>query len=283
MDSDDECTWIEKQEDAGPGGEALYLLRTGTRKELLSAIKKESAIYNHHKWKEQWQNHQITLDDETFDGDTAISAHVDFSAIYQMKQAVTEKCGHGPSCNQLVGVVLHSPGPQPEGGGKRPVTCDYWRAWSQVKGNAAFHQTWIREIIDHYKFGPRQGTGSGGESGGGVGGRTGPPAVPNLDVVKIKSDGQRSQFLGRKNLGLAAELPHPNVKVDRVDCMCLEDGNKVRMCGIHRCANSLLTVSHERLTLAINRDVGTTWSLGLVWRTNMIFERCTIGTSSTIL
>ena len=74
MDSDDECTWIEKQEDAGPGGEALYLLRTGTRKELLSAIKKESAIYNHHKWKEQWQNHQITLDDETFDGDTAISA-----------------------------------------------------------------------------------------------------------------------------------------------------------------------------------------------------------------
>ena len=208
MDRDDECTWIEKQEDAGPGGEALYLSRTGTRKELLNAIKKESAIYNHHKWKQQWQNHQITLDDETFDGDTAISAHVDFSAVYQMTQAVTEKCAHGPSCNQLVGVVLHSPGPQPEGGGKRPVTCDYWRAWSQVKGNAAFHQTWIREIIDHYKFGPRQHTGSGGEGGGGVGSRTGPPAVPNLDVVKIKSDGQRAQFLGRKNLGLAAELPH---------------------------------------------------------------------------
>jgi len=29
------CTWMERQEDAGPHGEAIFVRKTGTRKELL--------------------------------------------------------------------------------------------------------------------------------------------------------------------------------------------------------------------------------------------------------
>jgi len=47
---------------------------------------------------------------------------------------------HGTHCNQLVALVLHSPGERPADGGERPVVMDVWRFWSQKKGNAEFHQ-----------------------------------------------------------------------------------------------------------------------------------------------
>jgi len=53
---------------------------------------------------------------------------------------------HGTHCNQLVALVLHSPGERPPDGGERPVVMDVWRIWSQKKGNAEFHQMVIVQI-----------------------------------------------------------------------------------------------------------------------------------------
>ena len=60
----------------------------------------------------------------------------------------------------------------------RPVKCDVWRVWSQKKGNAAFHQMAMKEIAAYYKQN----------------------VLPELRSVKLKTDGQRSQFKGHKNL-----------------------------------------------------------------------------------
>ena len=62
-----------------------------------------------------------------------------------MKQAETEKCSHGTSCNCLVALVLYKPG------GITTPKCDVWRIWSQKKGNAAFHQMAMRDIGPYYK------------------------------------------------------------------------------------------------------------------------------------
>ena len=62
--------------------------------------------------------------------------------------------------------------------GPRSVICDVWRIWSQMKGNAAWHQQALKEIATYYL---------GGE-------------VPGLKRVGVKSDGQRDQFKGQKTL-----------------------------------------------------------------------------------
>jgi hypothetical protein len=65
------------------------------------------------------------------------------------------------------------------------------------------------EIGQHYKKGP----------------------VPGLRRILLSSDGQRSQFKGRKNLGATAELPHlklPLESLRAVNCLCLQNG---RACG----------------------------------------------------
>ena len=188
-------------------------------------------------WLNQWQTHQFNLDFETFDGETEIVIVTDFSAVYevrvclsvsstqlqrappsyaarphprslaagpprsiQMKQAETEKCSHGTTCNCLVALVLYKPvgssaSDQPK--------CDVWRIWSPKKGNAAFNQMAMREIGPHYKV---------------------PSKVPRLELMKIKSDGQRAQYKGAPNLGAMAEMPHPPVEVNTIDCMCKSGG-----------------------------------------------------------
>ena len=48
--------------------------------------------------------------------------------------------------------------------------------------------------------------------------------LPELRAVKVKTDGQRSQYKGQKNLGEVAEWPHPKLPVEdckAVDCLCL--------------------------------------------------------------
>jgi len=212
------CIWIEKQDEKGPRGEALYTERTGTRKELLELTKQEGMVFNYHMWTNQWVTHQHALDNETFDGAEEINITTDYGAVYDMQQAVTEKCSHGTSCNQLVALVLHSPGERRTGNissssssssmapGPRPVICDVWRIWSQKKGNATFHQMAMKEIATHYK-----------EEG----------IVPGLKRAKVKSDGQRAQYKGHKNLGAVAEWPHPRISADvckGIDCLCRPGG-----------------------------------------------------------
>jgi hypothetical protein len=62
----------------------------------------------------------------------------------------------------------------------------------------------MREIVPYYKSG----------------------AILGLETVKVKSDGQRSQYKGHPNLGAMAELPMPPVQPNTIDCMCLEGGTK---------------------------------------------------------
>jgi hypothetical protein len=218
--SDKPCKWMEKQGELGPRGEDIYDWKFGTRKELIDLIQEKGPRYNYHKWIHQWTRHQHALDNETFNGRTEISITTDFGASYDMKQQASEKCSHGTSCNQLVALVLHSPGireissssssSSSSGSGSssgdpkpRPVKCDVWRFWSQKKGNAAFHQMAIKEIAAYYKQN----------------------VLPELRAVKVKTDGQRSQYKGHKNLGEVAEWPHPKLPLDECknyDCLCLE-------------------------------------------------------------
>ena len=89
--------------------------------------------------------------------------------------------------------------------GPRPVRCDVWRIWSQKKGNAAWHQKALKEIGQYYKC----------------------DKVPGLTTIKLKSDGQRAQFKGHKNLGATAEWPHPKMPLEDskgIDCLCLAGG-----------------------------------------------------------
>jgi len=81
--------------------------------------------------------------------------------------------------------VLHSPAPKAtEAGPERPVVCDYWRVWGNHKGDAAFHQSVMRQIATHYKA-----------------------KIPTLRRIKVWSDGQRAQYKGQKNFGRMATWP----------------------------------------------------------------------------
>jgi hypothetical protein len=64
------------------------------------------------------------------------------------------------------------------------VICDYWRVWGNHKGDAAFHQSVMRQIATHYKA-----------------------KIPTLRRVKVWSDGQRAQYKGQKNFGRIATWP----------------------------------------------------------------------------
>ena len=199
------CTWTQKQPEQGPKGEDLYVEITGTRKELIDSIEIDGYTYNYHMWVNQWTGHQAALDNETFNGRTQINVVCDYGSAYAMSQADVEKCGHGTSCNQYVALVLHSPRDRVDAGGgvvagPRSVICDVWRIWSQKKGNAAWHQKALKEIATYYRDGD----------------------VPDLERVGVKSDGQRDQFKGQRNLGLTAEWPHPNVT--GADCLCMPRG-----------------------------------------------------------
>jgi len=200
MNPEKTCTWTEKQEGMGPKGEAIYCSKTGTRRELMAAIKAEGAVFNNHMWLVQWNDLQARLDNETFYGETEIVIVSDWAATYSMSQHDVEKCSFGTTCNQYVALVLHSPQPRPEqGGGSRKVQCDVWRSWSQAKGAANWHQAVLREIVKYYKKGP----------------------VPRLARAKVKTDGQRSQYKGQRNLGATAELPHPDLSPETVQLCAL--------------------------------------------------------------
>ena len=99
----------------------------------------------------QWTNWQFDLDAETFDGNTEIVIWVDFSAVYKMPDHLQEKYKHVIYRNQLVALVLHSPEERNDENERRTMKFDYWRIWSQEKGDPSFHQMAMQEICMFYK------------------------------------------------------------------------------------------------------------------------------------
>ena len=221
--SDALFSWMELQADAGPNGEAVYSEVTVTRKELLRRIEIAGPKYNYHMFVNQWTSLNDKLRHETFDPNTEIDVTVDWAAGYKMMQHDNPKCSHGTTCNQYVALVLHSPGERPAEGGARPVQCDVWRIWSQGKGDAAWHQFALKSIAQHYKSG----------------------SVPGLKRILVSSDGQRSQFKGKLNLGATAELPHMELPLDvcrGIDCLCLPGE---RACGSYMRPGIGIQVFHD--------------------------------------
>lgn len=185
--TDDPCTWKRPTTvDAGNGRqETRYVDHRGTRKELLDEIKEASREFNYHQWIREWTKWMFKLDIATFNGTREILVLTDFAAVYDMSGKDVSTCEHGISCHQLVALVLHSPDPKATGAGpERPVVCDYWRVWGNHKGDAAFHQSVMRQIATHYKA-----------------------KIPTLRRIKVWSDGQRAQYKGQKNFGRMATWP----------------------------------------------------------------------------
>ena len=105
-------------------------------------------------------SHQAELKIATFDSKKEIAILTDYAAVCEMKGKDLRTCEHGMTCNQLVALVLHSPEPQAdrEGPERKKMQCDYWRLWSNEKGNAKQHDMTMREIAEFYKpGGPRPG------------------------------------------------------------------------------------------------------------------------------
>ena len=90
---------------------------------------------------------------------------------------------HPTTANQLVVLVLHSPGLRLDNGKPRPVVCDYWRMWTNAKANCQGWHLFLDRIVDHYK-----------------------EMLPSLDAVGIWTDGSSTQFKGAKNFMLNVDF-----------------------------------------------------------------------------
>lgn len=125
-----------KDVDLGDGKTANKLVEHyGTRAELVDYIREKAAQWSYHRWVKDWMKWQSKVNIATFDGRTEILVLTDYAAVYEMKGKSLRTCEHGTTCNQLVALVLHSPSATLPGE-ERKVQCDYWRFWSNQKGNA---------------------------------------------------------------------------------------------------------------------------------------------------
>ena len=125
-----------KDVDLGDGKTANKLVEHyGTRAELVDYIREKAAQWPYHRWVKDWMKWQSKVNIATFDGRTEILVLTDYAAVYEMKGKTSRTCEHGTTCNQLVALVLHSPSATLPGE-ERKVQCDYWRFWSNQKGNA---------------------------------------------------------------------------------------------------------------------------------------------------
>ena len=125
-----------KDVDLGDGKTASKLVEHyGTRAELVDYIREKAAQWPYHRWVKDWMKWQSKVNIATFDGRTEILVLTDYAAVYEMKGKTSRTCEHGTTCNQLVALVLHSPSATLPGE-ERKVQCDYWRFWSNQKGNA---------------------------------------------------------------------------------------------------------------------------------------------------
>ena len=135
---DGNATWMRYKDIVLEDGKTANKLTEhhGTRAELVDYIKENAAEWSFHRWVKNWMKWQSKLNMATFDGATEILILADYAAVYEMKGRDSRTCEHGTTCNQLVALVLHSPSETLAHGDERRVQCDYWRFWSNQKGNA---------------------------------------------------------------------------------------------------------------------------------------------------
>ena len=115
------------------------------------------------------------LDIATFNGTREILVLTDYAAVYEMSSKHVGNSERDISCNQLVALVFHSPGPvATKAGDERSVVCDYWRVWSNKKGDANYHHSVMKQRAANYK-----------------------QKNPSLRRMKLWTDGQRSQYTSR--------------------------------------------------------------------------------------
>jgi len=143
-----------------------------------------------HLWIEAWQTHQRHLVYSTFTTNEIVIS-TDFSAQFDHKCAWTLTCEHPPRSNQAVYVVTHSPGVDD---GERTVYTDVWRMFSEMKGDALFHNTALSHIVEYYAN-----------------------ELPGLEQAHVFTDGCRGQYKGRRNFAKIAAFPslslHKGVKL----------------------------------------------------------------------
>lgn len=186
------ATWKEwRSRQAADGNSYQQQLQTvaGTRKDLMERVQAVFADADPHLWIEAWQMHQRHLVYSTFT-DNEIVVSTDFSAQFDHKCAWTLTCEHPPRSNQAVYVVTHSPGV--DGDGERTVSTDVWRMFSEMKGDALFHNTALAHSVDYYAN-----------------------ELPALEQAHVFTDGCRSQYKGRRNFAKIAAFPsvHNGVKL----------------------------------------------------------------------
>ena len=151
----------------------------GTRKGLMERIEKAYTDGDPHEWANDWTTQARHLiyatgaEDELF-------ISTDFSAQFDHKCAWTLTCEHPPRSNQAVYVVTFA---YVDASGERIFTTHIWRIFSEVKGDALFHNTALSQIVEYYK------------------------ERLSIRQVHVFTDGCRGQYKGKRTFQRIASFP----------------------------------------------------------------------------
>eukprot|EP00900_Chrysochromulina_parva_P016942 jgi/Chrpa1/25249/Chrysochromulina_OHIO_Genome00026692-RA len=139
--------WRPRIEKDGKSYQSELRTITGTRKELMERVKAIYSDADPHQWKDSWLTQMRHLLYATGEADELFIS-TDFSAQFDHKCAWTLTCEHPPRSNQAVYVVTRT---YLDSNGVRKFDTDVWRIFSEVKGDALFHNTALSLIVEYYK------------------------------------------------------------------------------------------------------------------------------------
>jgi hypothetical protein len=179
MDSTKQVRWLAYlQTESKDGSRVRPVLRwaTGTRRDLMDNLRDYLLVYRLHMWVHHWEYHQMQLDAATFPRNE-IRVNVDYAATCELKAKDMKTCEHPTTANQLVALVLHTPGPTTKGQA-RPVICDCHRMWTNAKANCQGWHLLLQKIAARYQ----------------------------VKRIGVWSDGSSTQFKGAKNFVLNVEF-----------------------------------------------------------------------------
>jgi hypothetical protein len=177
-----DAEWKEYRPRVDPEGHSFrdeLVTVKGTRKQLMERLQKLYLEWSPHDWINRWSAHQRHLTYATF-GKHEMCISTDFSAQYDHKAFCTRTCEHPSRSNMDVFIVTHSPRDE---NGKRVVTTDVWRIFSEAKGSSQFHNQGLDHITQYYR------------------------EKLGLHRIFVFSDGCRAQYKGKRNFLCIAKFP----------------------------------------------------------------------------